>query len=69
MSVGILYVDLLGLALGSWRWMSVACLALGLVWAVLLTAVPESPVHLLANRRFDAAREALQVMRGHMLNK
>ena len=59
-SAGIVYVDALGL-LGSWRWLTVACLAAALLWAVVLTAVPESPAYLLAVRRFDEAREALQV--------
>lgn len=63
-SAGILYVDALGL-LGSWRWLTVACLGMSLLWALLLTAVPESPAFLLAARKFDAAREALQFLRGH----
>ncbi len=63
-SFGILYVDCLGL-LGSWRWMSFACLAVAPVWVLMLLVVPESPAHLLAQRKFDEARLALQFLRGH----
>ena len=60
MTVGILYVDVVGF-FGSWRWLSVACLAFTVLWAAALMLVPESPVFLMRKSKFDEARKALQV--------
>jgi hypothetical protein len=41
-TIGVLYVDIVG-AFVNWRWISVACVALTLLWSVLLIFIPESP--------------------------
>eukprot|EP00095_Tigriopus_kingsejongensis_P004750 maker-scaffold510_size151595-snap-gene-0.31 protein:Tk04750 transcript:maker-scaffold510_size151595-snap-gene-0.31-mRNA-1 annotation:"sugar transporter " len=63
-TLGVLFIDVVG-AFGSWRWLSVACVAASLVWLICLCFVPESPTYLLAQRRFNEARLALQFLRGH----
>ena len=60
MTVGILYVDVVGLC-GSWRWLSVACLLFALVWAVAVLMLPETPVFQMRRGRLDDARKALEV--------
>ncbi len=57
---GVLYVDVIGY-FGSWRWLSVACIAVCLVWSFALLIVPESPAYLLSQRDVEGARKALQV--------
>lgn len=60
-TVGVLYIDALG-ATKAWRWLSVACIAMCVVWIVLLMLIPESPSYLLAKKNYDEARKALQVI-------
>ena len=59
-TIGVLYVDILGY-FGSWRWLSVGCMVSAVVWAVSLLLVPESPAYLLQKRKYDEAREAMEV--------
>lgn len=63
-TIGVLYVDIVG-ALCSWRWLSVACIALCLLWGILMLFVPESPAYLLSIKDYDGARDAMQFLRGH----
>jgi hypothetical protein len=58
--VGVLYVDIVGY-FGSWRWLSVACIALCLIWVLALIFVPETPSYLMSKKDFDGARRALTV--------
>ena len=44
-TIGVLYVGIIGAFL-SWQWLSVACLALTLIWGLLMSTCPESPVYL-----------------------
>jgi MFS family permease len=64
-TIGVLYMDVLG-ALGSWRWLSVAGIALSLVWGLLLLWTPESPAYLLSQKDIDGARRAMVFLRGHL---
>jgi MFS family permease len=41
-TIGVLYVDIVG-AFVSWRWISVACVGMTLIWSVMLLFIPESP--------------------------
>jgi len=64
--VMVVWGVLLGIAAGalvSWRWLSVICLVMVVVWAVLLIPIPESPAQLLANKQYRAARESLEWLR------
>ena len=61
---GVLFVDVLG-ALTTWRWMSVACIGVCLLWAFLMLLSPESPPYLLTKKDYDGAREAMTFLRGH----
>ena len=63
-TIGILYVGVVG-AFASWRWLSVACIGMCLVWGILLLMIPESPSYSLSKKNYDAAREAMQFLRGH----
>ena len=58
---GILYVDILGY-FGSWRWLTVGCLASCSIWAISLLFVPETPAYLLQKRKFDEARDSMEVI-------
>ena len=49
---------------GSWRWISISCLVVVAVWALLLLLVPESPSHLISTGRYTEARAALEWLRG-----
>jgi len=62
-TVGVLQVIVVG-AGGSWRWISISCLVMVAVWALLLLLVPESPSHLVSTGRYTEARAALEWLRG-----
>ena len=49
----------------SWRWLSVACLGLSLLWSLMVLVNPESPAYLMSKKDFDGARDSLQRLRGH----
>lgn len=59
-TIGVLYVDILGY-FGSWRWLTVGCLLSCVIWAISLLFVPETPAFLLQRRKFDEARDAMEV--------
>jgi facilitated trehalose transporter len=61
-TIGVLLAIVVGAA-NSWRWLTIACLASVVVWSLLLLAVPESPVHQLANRQYREARHTLEWLR------
>lgn len=57
---------LLGISAGavvSWRWLSIVCLSMDLIWAVLLMPIPESPAQLLSKMKYREARESLEWLR------
>lgn len=58
-TLGILYIDAFGL-LRAWRWLGVSCIAASLAWSLLLVSVPESPAHLVRQRKYGDARKALR---------
>ena len=49
----------------TWRWLSVACLGLSLLWSLTVLVNPESPAYLMSHKDFDGARASLQKLRGH----
>ena len=49
----------------TWRWLSVACLGLSLLWSLAVLANPESHAYLMSRKDFDGARASLQRLRGH----
>ena len=49
-TIGVLYVDIVG-AFVNWRWISVACVGLTLIWSVLLLFIPESPGNYFSKQR------------------
>ena len=49
----------------TWRWLSVACLALSLLWSLAVLVNPESPAYLMSHKNYDGARASLQKLRGH----
>ena len=61
---GVLHVDVIGKFLG-WKWITVACIAIVVLWAILMLFIPESPHYLLTEKKYDAARSALEFLRGH----
>jgi len=62
-TIGVLQVIAVG-AYPSWRWLTIACLAMCLLWVSLIFFIPESPVHLISRRQYAEAREALEWLRG-----
>ena len=67
MQVMVTFGVLLAIAVGalvSWRWLSIVCLSMVVVWALLLLLVPETPAHHLACKRYRDARESLEWLRG-----
>ena len=62
-TIGVLLAIVVGVG-DSWRWLTIACLAAVVVWALLLLAVPETPAHQLANGRYREARQSLEWLRG-----
>ena len=61
---GILHVDIIGTFLG-WKWITVGCMAIIVVWAVLMLFIPETPFYLLTEKKYDAARSSLEFLRGN----
>jgi len=66
-TIGVLYVGIIGAFL-SWQWLSVACLALTLIWGLLMSTCPESPVYLCQKGDEEAARASMQKLRGEQTN-
>jgi len=62
-TIGVLYVGIIGAFL-SWQWLSVACLALALLWGILMYFCPESPVYYCQKGEEASARAAMQYLRG-----
>lgn len=62
-TIGVLLAIVVG-AGDSWRWLTIACLAAVVLWSLLLLAVPETPAHHLANKRYREARQSLEWLRG-----
>jgi len=60
---GVMLVIVMGLA-QNWRWVSIACLLMIVIWAVCLLFVPETPAHFISKGEDAAAREALEWLRG-----
>merc|ERR1719209_1074048 len=60
---GVMLVIVMGLA-HNWRWVSIACLLMIVIWAVCLLFVPETPAHFISKGEDAAAREALEWLRG-----
>ena len=58
-TIGVLYVGIVG-AFVDWRWLSVACLALGVLWGLMMLFCPESPSFLLSKNKYEKARKSLQ---------
>ena len=54
-TLGVLEVIVVGIV-GSWRWLTVSCLLLTLVWAACIFFIPESPVHYIGQKRYSEAR-------------
>lgn len=63
-TIGVLYTGIVG-AFVTWRWLSVACLALSLLWSLAVLVNPESPAYLMSHKNYDGARASLQKLRGH----
>jgi len=61
-TIGVLLVIVIGAFL-SWRWMSIVCLALVVLWALLLILIPESPEFYLSVKKYREARESLEWLR------
>jgi len=62
-TVGVMLVFVVGVS-GSWRWISISCLAMIVVWMVALLFVPETPAHYIGQKRYREARESLEWLRG-----
>ena len=60
----LLFKGIVG-AFVTWRWLSVACLGLSLLWSLTVLVNPESPAYLMSHKDFDGARASLQKLRGH----
>jgi len=60
---GVMLVIVMGLT-ENWRWVSIACLLMIVIWATSLLFVPETPAHFISNGQDSAAREALEWLRG-----
>ena len=63
-TIGVLYVGIVG-AFVDWRWLSVACLALAVLWGLMMLFCHESPFYLLSKNKYEKARTSLQFFRGH----
>jgi len=62
-TIGVLLAIVVGVC-NSWRWLTIACLAMVVVWALLLLAVPETPAYQLTKKRYREARQSLEWLRG-----
>lgn len=63
-TIGIVYVDLVGY-FKSWRYLSLACIVMALLWGFILLFVAESPVYYLNKKDYNSARKSLEFSRGH----
>ena len=61
---GILHVSVIGKFLG-FRWITVGCIAVIVVWTILMLFIPETPHYLLTEKKYDAAKASLEFLRGH----
>ena len=62
-TIGVLEVIVVGVC-GSWRWLTISCLVMCLLWIGCLFFVPETPVYYLTQKKYREAREALEWLRG-----
>merc|ERR1719400_1465342 len=62
-TIGVLQVIVVGVC-GSWRWTTISCLVMCLLWIGCLFFVPETPVYYLTQKKYREAREALEWLRG-----
>nr|UFQ59758.1 glucose transporter 2 [Macrobrachium nipponense] len=62
--IGILYAYVFGSFITSWRWLTLACAPIGIVFCVLAIFLKESPNYLLSKGQEDKARDSLQYFRG-----
>lgn len=62
-TIGVLQVIVVGIC-GSWRWTTISCLVMCLIWILCLVFVPETPVYRLTQKKYREAREALEWLRG-----
>ncbi|XP_068227374.1 facilitated trehalose transporter Tret1-like [Palaemon carinicauda] len=62
--IGILYAYIFGSIITSWRWLTLACAPVAIVFCVLAIFLKESPNYLLSKGQEDKARESLQYFRG-----
>ena len=62
-TIGVLEVIVVGVC-GSWRWTTISCLAICLLWIGCLFFVPETPVYYLTKKKYREARESLEWLRG-----
>ena len=58
-TIGVLEVIVVGVC-GSWRWLTISCLVMCLLWIGCLFFVPETPVYYLTQKKYREAREALE---------
>jgi len=59
---GIMLVVAAGV-FNSWRWISVSCLVMTMLWMLCLLFIPESPTHYLTKKNYADARESLEWLR------
>ena len=60
---GVMLVIVVGVC-GSWRWISISCLVMTVVWMIALIFVPETPAQYLSQKKYREARESLEWLRG-----
>nr|XP_045595879.1 facilitated trehalose transporter Tret1-like isoform X1 [Procambarus clarkii]XP_045595880.1 facilitated trehalose transporter Tret1-like isoform X1 [Procambarus clarkii]XP_045595881.1 facilitated trehalose transporter Tret1-like isoform X1 [Procambarus clarkii]XP_045595882.1 facilitated trehalose transporter Tret1-like isoform X1 [Procambarus clarkii]XP_045595883.1 facilitated trehalose transporter Tret1-like isoform X1 [Procambarus clarkii]XP_045595884.1 facilitated trehalose transporter T len=63
-TVGILYAYVFGSVVSSWRWLTLVCGALGLVFLLMAAFLKESPHFLLSKGKEMQARQSMQYFRG-----
>lgn len=63
-TIGILYVNVLGTFFG-WKTITGGCMAIDVLWVVLMLCIPETPHFLSSKQKYDAARSSLQFLRGN----
>ena len=47
-----------------WQWITVACIAIIVLWVILMLFIPKTPTFLLSERDYDGARASLIFLRG-----
>jgi len=62
-TIGVLQVIVVGIS-GYWRWMTISCLAITVLWIACIFVIPETPVHYITCKKYSEAREALEWLRG-----